>query len=73
MFMGYLGRPESTQEVFTSDGFLRSGDVGYVSKVRGGGERERERERGREREREGRRERERERERERVRERGMDD
>ena len=34
MFMGYLGRPESTQEVFTSDGFLRSGDVGYVSKVR---------------------------------------
>ena len=45
MFMGYLGRPESTQDVFTSDGFLRSGDVGYVSKVR---ERERERERGRE-------------------------
>ena len=42
VFMGYLGRPESTQEVFTSDGFLRSGDVGYVSKVR-----EWERERGR--------------------------
>ena len=34
--MGYLGRPESTQDVFTSDGFLRSGDVGYVSKVREG-------------------------------------
>ena len=44
MFMGYLGRPESTQEVFTSDGFLRSGDVGYVSKVKDKGERERERE-----------------------------
>ena len=51
MFMGYLGRPESTQEVFTSDGWLRSGDVGYISKVsrgregergRGGGGRERE-------------------------------
>ena len=47
MFMGYLGRPESTQEVFTSDGFLRSGDVGYVSKVRDKGGRERERERER--------------------------
>ena len=47
MFMGYLGRPESTQDVFTSDGFLRSGDVGYVSKVREGeGEGERKREEG---------------------------
>ena len=43
MFMGYLGRPESTQDVFTSDGFLRSGDVGYISKVREG---ERKREEG---------------------------
>ena len=49
MFMGYLGRTELTQEVFTSDGFLRSGDVVYISKVkerRGKeGEREEERER----------------------------
>ena len=32
--MGYLGRPDATREAFTSDGWLCSGDVGYISKVR---------------------------------------
>ena len=33
MFMGYHGLPEITRDVFTQDGFLRSGDIGYVSEV----------------------------------------
>jgi acyl-CoA synthetase (AMP-forming)/AMP-acid ligase II len=27
---GYFNRPEATREAFTSDGFLRTGDVGYL-------------------------------------------
>ena len=27
VFAGYLGRPEATREVFTEDGFLRTGDI----------------------------------------------
>jgi long-chain acyl-CoA synthetase len=27
---GYWGRPEETEKVFTSDGFLKTGDMGYV-------------------------------------------
>lgn len=29
MFRGYYDNPKATQESFTSDGWLRSGDVGY--------------------------------------------
>ena len=32
--MGYIGDPESTAKAFTSDGFLQSGDTGYISDVR---------------------------------------
>ncbi|XP_064390607.1 long-chain-fatty-acid--CoA ligase ACSBG2-like isoform X3 [Halichondria panicea] len=31
VFMGYLGLPELTQNTLTHDGWLRSGDIGYVS------------------------------------------
>ena len=31
--MGYLGEPRATSEVVTSDGWLRSGDLGYISEV----------------------------------------
>jgi long-chain-fatty-acid--CoA ligase ACSBG len=31
VFMGYLGEPRTTGEVLTSDGWLRSGDLGYLS------------------------------------------
>jgi len=31
MMQGYLGNPEATAKVFTPDGFLRSGDLGYVN------------------------------------------
>ncbi len=30
VFMGYNGLPELTRDVFTPDGFLRSGDIGYL-------------------------------------------
>ena len=33
VFMGYLGEPRATSEVITSDGWLRSGDLGYISEV----------------------------------------
>lgn len=33
VFMGYLGEPAATREVMTSDGWLRSGDLGYISEV----------------------------------------
>ena len=31
--MGYQGLPELTRDVFTHDGFLRSGDIGYINNV----------------------------------------
>jgi long-chain-fatty-acid--CoA ligase ACSBG len=31
VFMGYLGEPWATSEVLTSEGWLRSGDLGYLS------------------------------------------
>lgn len=34
VFMGYQGLPELTRDVFTQDGFLRSGDIGYINEVR---------------------------------------
>ncbi len=34
VFMGYQGLPELTRDVFTQDGFLRSGDIGYLNDVR---------------------------------------
>ena len=30
--MGYLSKPEKTLEAFTKDGYLRSGDYGYLDK-----------------------------------------
>ena len=33
VFMGYMGNPMATSEVLTSDGWLRSGDLGYLSEV----------------------------------------
>ena len=33
MFMGYLGEPQVTMATFTSDGWLRSGDLGYINEV----------------------------------------
>ncbi len=34
VFMGYLGLPDLTQNTLTHDGWLRSGDIGYISEVR---------------------------------------
>ena len=34
VFMGYMENPMATSEVLTSDGWLRSGDLGYLSEVR---------------------------------------
>ena len=31
--MGYMGNPKTTSEVLTSDGWLRSGDLGYITEV----------------------------------------
>lgn len=31
MMSGYLGNEEATRQTFTSDGWVRSGDVGYFS------------------------------------------
>lgn len=31
VFMGYLDEPHATSEVMTADGWLRSGDLGYIS------------------------------------------
>ena len=33
VFMGYLDEPHATSEVMTADGWLRSGDLGYISEV----------------------------------------
>ena len=33
VFMGYLGELRTTGEVLTSDSWLRSGDLGYLSEV----------------------------------------
>lgn len=30
--MGYLNSPDKTRQVFTQDGYLRSGDYGYLDK-----------------------------------------
>ena len=35
VFMGYLGEPRVTREALTSDGWLKSGDLGYLSEVGG--------------------------------------
>ena len=32
VFMGYLNSPEKTWQVFTKEGYLRSGDYGYLDK-----------------------------------------
>ena len=31
--MGYLGEPQATRAVLTSDGWLKSGDLGFISEV----------------------------------------
>lgn len=31
--MGYLRNPEKTAGEFTDDGWLKSGDIGYIDKV----------------------------------------
>ena len=31
--MGYIGDPQSTVGAFTNEGFLKSGDIGYVNDV----------------------------------------
>ena len=31
--MGYINDPESTARAFTNDGYLKSGDIGYISNV----------------------------------------
>ena len=35
VFMGYLNHPETTRLVLNDEGWLRSGDIGKISKVRG--------------------------------------
>ena len=35
VFMGYLNHPETTRLVLNDEGWLRSGDVGKINKVRG--------------------------------------
>ena len=42
VFMGYLGHPEYTGKDLNDEGWMRSGDIGYIDKVseataRGGG------------------------------------
>lgn len=41
LFMGYIGEPKATSDTLTEDGWLKSGDIGYINHVR---EREEERE-----------------------------
>lgn len=43
--MGYIGEPKATSDTLTEDGWLKSGDIGYINHVR-----ERKEEEGRERE-----------------------
>ena len=45
LFMGYIGEPKATSDTLTEDGWLKSGDIGYINHVR-----ERKEEEGRERE-----------------------
>lgn len=33
VFMGYLRNPQKTASEFTEDGWLKSGDIGYLDKV----------------------------------------
>ena len=33
VFMGYLRNPKKTASEFTDDGWLKSGDIGYIDKV----------------------------------------
>ena len=31
--MGYIGEPQATHNTITEDGWLKSGDIGYISHV----------------------------------------
>ena len=31
--MGYIGDPQATSDVITEDGWLKSGDIGYINHV----------------------------------------
>ena len=34
LFMGYIGEPKATSDTLTEDGWLKSGDIGYINHVR---------------------------------------